>query len=79
MRVVRFSIVPGAAVLTTLLLSSPAFAQVPTAPSTAPPAQPAAGVTEVRDELERLRKEFDAIRKAYENDILFVAGRAMPQ
>ena len=71
MRVVRFSIVPGAAVLTTLLLSSPAFAQVPTAP----PAQPAAGVTEVRDELERLRKEFDAIRKAYDERLLALEQR----
>ena len=75
MRVVRFSIVPGAAVLTTLLLSSPAFAQVPTAPSTAPPAQRAAGVTEVRDELERLRKEFDAIRKAYDERLLALEQR----
>ncbi|HEX5217051.1 MAG TPA: hypothetical protein VFV98_16425, partial [Vicinamibacterales bacterium] len=69
MRVIRIWIVP-AGLLTTLLWSSPASAQVPVAP----PVQPAA-VTEVRDELERLRKEFDAIRKAYDERLLALEQR----
>ena len=71
MRVVRFSIIPSA-VLSIVLLSSPVFAQSPASP----PAQaPAASVTQVRDELERLRLEFDAIRKAYDERLLALEQR----
>jgi hypothetical protein len=63
------------AILTSTVLAAPALAQVPPPVATPPAATPQADPQLLRQELERLRKEFDAMRTAYEQKLAELEAR----
>jgi hypothetical protein len=68
---------PGVCVATFTLtvFAAPAIAQVPPPVAPPPAATPQAGPEQLRQELERLRKEFDAMRTAYEQKLAELEAR----